>query len=207
MEYLHKNYGVLSWKKVLQPAIRVARYGFPVTEDLVRMMDDSTTDYDFLTDDPTWAIDFAPNGTRLGLGDTITRKRYANTLETIADHGVNSFYTGAIAEALIATVQAANGTMTMDDLKNYAVEIRKPLNIEYRGYNVTSTGAPSSGTVVLAALKTLEGYQDFGPGKVNLSTHRLDEAIRFAYGQVGNPLFIRQRPMRSANKNRGPALP
>lgn len=48
----------------------------------------------FLTDDPVWAEDFAPNGTLLRLGDTITRKRYANTLETIAREGVATFYEG-----------------------------------------------------------------------------------------------------------------
>jgi gamma-glutamyltranspeptidase / glutathione hydrolase len=191
MEYLHKNYGVLPWKELLEPAIKVARDGFLVTEDLVRMMDSSTTENDFLTEDPTWAIDFAPNGTRLGLGDTITRKRYANTLEAIAEEGADAFYTGAMAEAMIATLLAANGTMTMEDLKNYTVEVREPMNIEYRGYNITSSGAPSSGTVVLSALKTLEGYEDFGSTKLNLSTHRLDEAIRFAYGEVSLQLSSR----------------
>ena len=201
MEYLHKNYGVLPWKKLLQPAIRVARYGFPVTEDLVRMMDASTEDDDFLTDDPSWAVDFAPNGTRLGLGDTITRKRYADTLETIAENGVDAFYMGAMAETMVATLAAANGTMTVEDLRNYTVKVRRPMNIRYRGYNITSTGAPSSGAVVLAALKTLEGYEDFGPEKLNLSTHRLDEAMRFAYGEVSTPGHIETGLMRSANEH------
>lgn len=65
----------------MRPAINVARYGFPVTQDLVYQMDTATADQaNFLVEDPTWAIDFAPNGTRLGLGDILTRKRYADTL-------------------------------------------------------------------------------------------------------------------------------
>jgi gamma-glutamyltranspeptidase / glutathione hydrolase len=118
LEHLHKNYGKLPWSTLFQPAIRVARYGFPVTQDLVRYMA-SATNYpqDFLTKDPSWAIDFAPNGTLLQLNDTITRKRYADTLEAIAERGADAFYTGPIAEATIRALQAENGTMTLEDLK------------------------------------------------------------------------------------------
>lgn len=70
------------------PAVKVARHGFLVTADLVRYMASATSGADnFLVNDPTWAIDFAPNGTLLGLGDTITRRRYADTLEAIAKRG------------------------------------------------------------------------------------------------------------------------
>ena len=192
LEYLHKNYGVLSWSTVLQPAIRTARDGFPVTEDLVRKME-STVDPkdDFLSKDPSWALDFAPNGTRLGLGDIMTRKRYADTLETIANQGPDAFYSGPIAETMIQAVQATNGTMTLEDLKNYTVIIRDVAEIDYRGYKITSTTAPSSGIVGLNALKIVEGYDPFfSPDNIHLSTHRLDEAMRFAYGKVGIHLSI-----------------
>lgn len=170
----------------MQPAIKLARDGFPVTTDLVHYMDASTAeDGPFLTEDPTWALDFAPNGTRLGLGDIMTRKRYADTLETIATFGPEAFYSGSIAEATIQAVQDANGTMTLDDLQDYTVALREPVQIDYRGFKVTSTSAPSSGVVGMSVLKILDGYDDFfGPATVNLSTHRMDEAIRFGYGQV-----------------------
>lgn len=176
------------------PAVKVARYGFKVTEDLVHYMDSVTPNGNFLTEDPTWAIDFAPNGYRVKLGETITRKRYADTLETIANHGPDAFYTGPIAKATIAALTKANGTMTLEDLKNYTVAIRKPSVINYRGYKLTATSAPSGGVVALSALNIVNGYEDFGyPAAVNLTTHRLDEAMRFAYGQrseLGDPLFV-----------------
>lgn len=140
---------------------------------------------DFLSVDPTWALDFAPNGTRLGLGDIITRKRYADTLEIIANQGADAFYSGPIAETMVKALQAANGTMTLDDLRDYTIAIRNVSEIDYRGYRIVSTTAPSSGVVLLNVLKILEGYDDFfSSGSLNLSTHRLDEAIRFGYGQV-----------------------
>jgi len=88
LERLHKGYASKSWKSLVMPAVKVARYGFPVTADLVRYMASATAGIDnFLVNDPTWAIDFAPNGTLLGLNDTITRRRYADTLESIAKRG------------------------------------------------------------------------------------------------------------------------
>lgn len=140
----------------------------------------------FLVEDPTWALDFGPNGTQVGVGDIMTRKRYADTLEQIAHKGPNAFYSGAIARTTIAALKKANGTMTLEDLKNYTVAIRKPAQITYRDYKLTASSAPSSGTVTLSALKIVEGYEGFGePANLNLSTHRLDEATRFAYGEVG----------------------
>ncbi|KAL8963214.1 MAG: hypothetical protein Q9183_005039 [Haloplaca sp. 2 TL-2023] len=194
LEYLHTHFGKLPWSHVLQPAINVARNGFEVTADTVKYFKSATQENNFLVENPSFAIDFAPNGTLLGLGDTLTRRRYADTLETIAKKGADAFYTGPIANATIQALQAANGTMTLDDLKNYTVEIRDPASITYRDYKITSCSAPSSGVVALSALKKVEGYSDLGDLQaLNLSTHRLDEAIRFAYGEranLGDPLFV-----------------
>ncbi|EQL03902.1 gamma-glutamyltranspeptidase [Ophiocordyceps sinensis CO18] len=192
-EYVHKRYGKLPWVSVLAPAIKLARHGFTVGQDLVRNMD-TVSPNDFLTEDPAWAIDFAPRGRRVQLGETMTRKRYADTLEAIAQRGADVFYTGPIAGATVAALQDANGTMTLEDLGNYTVALRKPVSIDYRGYRLTSTGAPSSGVVALSALNTVSGYHGFGDAsQANLSTHRLDEAIRLAYGQrtvLGDPSFV-----------------
>ena len=195
LAYLHQNYGKLPWATVMQGAINISRNGWIVTADLERYMLAGTAGLpNFLVNDPNWAIDFAPNGTLLQVGDRITRRRYADTLEAIANGGPDVFYTGPIAQSTIDAVQAANGTMTMEDLKNYTVAIRPPANITYRGYRVHGCSAPSSGEVALSVLKTVEGYQNFlSNSTMNLSTHHLDEAIRFAYGertQLGDPLFL-----------------
>ena len=141
---------------------------------------------DFFTKNPTWAIDFAPGGARLNLGDTMTRHRYADTLEAIAKYGPSAFYSGRIAETMINALQNENGTMTLGDLQNYTVAIRNISQIDYRGYKITSTSAPSSGVIALYILKVLETYKDLfrTEQSVNLSTHRINEAIRFGYGRV-----------------------
>ncbi|KAG9244084.1 gamma-glutamyltranspeptidase-like protein [Calycina marina] len=194
LEYLHNKYGLLPWRAVCNPAVYIARHGFAVTEDLVRYMKAALSSENmFLIDDPQFSVDFAPNGTLLGLGDILTRKRYANTLEAIAEHGADAFYSGEIANYTISALQAANGTMTLDDLKNYKVTIRKPISINYRGYRVFSTGAPSGGSVALSILKIIEGYNMSDPAIQNLNFHRLDEAMRFSYGaraELGDPDFF-----------------
>lgn len=158
----------------------------------------STTGYDFLTKDPVWAIDFAPNGTRVDIGDILTRKRYADTLERIAEEGADIFYTGEMAEATVAAVRATNGSMTVRDLESYKIVRRAAVEVDYRGYRVVSCGAPACGAVVLSALKTAEGYESFGAAEnLNLSTHRLDEAVRFAYGErasLGDPDYAHGVP-------------
>lgn len=190
LEHLHKKYGRLPWKKLIQPSIKLARYGFTVKEDLVKYM----SGYDFLVTDSTWAIDFAPNGTRVGLGDTLKRKRYADTLEEIAEHGPSVFYKGAIANATIQALQKSNGTMKLTDLANYTIADRQVTNITYRGFQIFGGSAPSSGAVVLSALKIAEGFDLSTPAQLNLSTQYLDESIRFAYGQrtlLGDPIYFK----------------
>lgn len=192
LEYLHSKYGLLPWRALVNPAVQVAREGFVVGADLVTYMNFAVqyADTNFLVEDPLWAEDFAPNGTLLQVGDTITRKRYAKTLEKIGKKGAKAFYTGKMAKAMIDTVQAYNGTMTLDDLKDYEVVSREAVSIDYRGRKVISTGVPSSGAVALSILKTMEGYETAAS---DLNTHRFDEALRFAYSahnELGDPAFV-----------------
>ncbi|GME51578.1 gamma-glutamyltranspeptidase [Neofusicoccum parvum] len=193
LQYLHNRYGKLPWKDVVMPSANLARDGFRVSEDLVKRMD-SVKNNSFLVDDPSWAIDFAPNRQRVKLNDTMTRKRYAKTLETIAVEGPDPFYNGSIAKTTIAAIQQRGGIMTFRDLENYTVITQEPLSTTYRGYRLTTGRAPSSGAVGLSVLKILEGYDDIGnPEYINITAHRLDEAFRFAYAQrtaIGDPCFV-----------------
>ncbi|KAI1748271.1 gamma-glutamyltranspeptidase [Xylaria castorea] len=195
LEFAHQKFGALPWHAVVEPAALVARDGFAVTKDTIRYMEVGVqvSGWNFLVEDPSWAQDFAPNGTLLTLGETMYRKRYAETLQKVAEHGAHVFYTGEIAEATIATIQKYNGTMTLSDLAEYKAIKREALNITYRGFNIYSTGSPTSGAVSLSALKTMEGYSA-DTADFNLTIHRFDEAMRFAYGarqELGDPAFVK----------------
>ncbi|KUI53213.1 Gamma-glutamyltranspeptidase 1 [Cytospora mali] len=195
LEYLHGKYGLLPWRAVVNPAVYLARNGFEVTEDLVRYMSFAVKGPrgNFLVEDPVWAEDFAPNGSLLQLGDTITRKRYANTLEKIGRHGADIFYKGEIAESIVKLVQSANGILTLSDMASYTALPKRPISISFRGFRLYSTGAPSSGSIMLSTLKTMEQYPQPDLADTNLTTHRFLEAMRFAYGarlELGDPAFV-----------------
>ena len=195
LEYLHSKYGRLPWRDVLRPAVRLARNGFKLTQDLARYMEAGQERLGpFLIEDPAWAEDFARNGSLLRVGDIMTRKRYADTLEDIANLGPHVFYRGPMAETTVQALRQRNGSMTLEDLSSYRVVSRQPVEISYRDFRVVGFGAPASGGVVLSALKTVEGYDNMGEAvSLNMSTHRLDEAARFAYGErssLGDPDYV-----------------
>ncbi|KAG8747908.1 hypothetical protein FRC10_010527 [Ceratobasidium sp. 414] len=191
-EMLHKRHGKLPWKKIFEPAIKVAKR--------------------YITQDPAWAAVYAPNGKVAVAGQTIHRPTYARTLQRIANKGAGAFYTGSIAKNSIAKAQANGGIITLDDLKKYKAIIRKPVQIvsaspwttnmltsnnwfgqKYRDFTLTSCPAPSSGIIALSAMNILENFDISNSSNINTTTHLLDEAIKFAYGQrmsLGDPLFV-----------------
>ncbi|TWU78994.1 hypothetical protein ED733_008293 [Metarhizium rileyi] len=194
LEYIHNKYGSLPWKTVMQGAIHVARNGFKVSTDFVQYVERAVDGKpNFLEQDPNWAQDFAPNGTLLQVGETMTRKRYANTLERIAHHGSKVFYTGDLAKTLVDYIQQTNGTLTLSDFKEYEVISRPVKNVTYRGLNLYTVGTPASGSIALNILKTMEQFDLADSKDNNLTSHRFAEAMRFGYGaraELGDPGFV-----------------
>lgn len=186
-EKLHSRHGSLPWKTLFQPAIDLARNGFIVNPDLA----DAISQYPFIKNNTEFAAIYAPNGTALGLGDRCYRKNLADTLEKIANEGVEAFYSGnsTIAQGIVKKIASTGGIMTLEDLAGYKAIVRQPVNATYRDTRIFSTVAPSSGTVVLSALKIFEGYNgsylESSP-EYNLTTHRIIEATKLAYGQRAN---------------------
>ncbi|KAF5346019.1 hypothetical protein D9758_013875 [Tetrapyrgos nigripes] len=200
-EMLHQRHGSLPWKTLFLPAIRVARGGFKVNQDLASELD--ARSFPFLLKDPLWAEVYAPNGTVLKQGATCYRKRLANTLEQqvhfsfrgLAEQGAGAFYSGSIANNIVKATTARGGILAANDLTSYQAIVRIPNNITYRNFRIFSTVAPSSGSVVLSTLKVFEGYNssatDTDP-KFDVTLHRLIQATKFGYGQrnnYGDPAF------------------
>ena len=94
---------------------------------------------------------------------------------------------------MIKIIQDTNGTMTLDDLREYKAIVRETVGIEYRGFNVYTTPTPTSGSVCLSVLKTMEQYPLSDAHDTNLTVHRFNEAMRFAYGarmELGDPCYV-----------------
>ena len=129
-QLLHDRHGRLPWTQLFQPAIKLARNGFYVNVDLADAIAQYATG--FIISDPNFAATYAPNGTTLKKGDTCYRPNLADTLELIANEGVEAFYSGKLAQGIVDTTSKTGGIMTLDDLAGYEAIIRQPVNITYR---------------------------------------------------------------------------
>jgi len=142
---------------LLQPAIALARDGFPIADDTA---DSLPQDRGRLARWPSSAqIFLKPDGAPLSPGDTLVQTDLAATLQVIAQKGPRAFYEGPVADRLAAAVRAGGGVMTAEDLKNYHAIERAPVRGSYRGYDIVSMPPPSSGGIALIEmLNILEGY-------------------------------------------------
>jgi gamma-glutamyltranspeptidase/glutathione hydrolase len=195
-EYLASKYGKLPLKRSLQPAIRLAREGFPL---YARLQGAIRYKRQILLHSPDAARAFlAADGAVPELGALIKQTDLANTLEAIADQGAKGFYTGRVAAELVDGVRADGGIWTLQDLAAYRVVERKPLIGDYHGARIVSASPPSSGGVALLdALNILSGF-DMHRYDSATRKHLVIEAMRRAYRDraiyLGDPDFV-QMPL------------
>src|SRR5215213_8508629 len=185
-----ERFGTMSLAEVLAPAIHVARHGYVIDQV---WFDQANANRDWFDDIPaSAALYLDADGTRRDVGTVFTNPALAATYERIAHLGVKGFYRGAIADALVDTVQhpvvspTANhvwrpGVMTMRDLRGYVAPERAPTHVNYRGLDVYSMGPPSSGgSTVGEALNILEGY-DLSSMTRERALHYYLEASRYSF--------------------------
>ena len=185
-----EKFGTMSLAQVLAPAVHVARHGYVIDQT---WFDQVNSNRDFFDDIPaTAALFLDPDGTPRDVGTVFTNPALAATYERIAHLGAKGFYRGAVADALVDTVQhppispAANhvwrpGVMTMRDLHTYTAPERAPTHVTYRGLDVYSMGPPSSGgSTVGEALNILEGY-DLASMTREGALHYYLEASRYSF--------------------------
>jgi len=188
---IHSKYGTLPFRDVIQPAIDLARRGFPVTEGQASdfnanrqtFISRNITPPAFVKDTP-WIA-----------GDTIRQESLALTLERIRDHGRDGFYSGTTARLIVKEMQRGNGIITGLDLSDYRASFRDPLSDEYRGYRIISASPPSGGgMVLLQILGMIEPYNLKEAGfHTWQSVHLIAEAERRAFADrsqfPGDPDF------------------
>jgi gamma-glutamyltranspeptidase / glutathione hydrolase len=192
----HQRYGSgkFTLGDLMAPAIKLAREGFPVDDDLADSLPRAEPR---LARWPASArIFLKADGVALGRGDTLVQADLAASLEAIAAGGPRAFYEGPIAENIVASLRVNGGIMTLDDLKTYRAATRAPVRGSYRGYEVASMPPPSSGGVHLVQiLNILEGFslRDTGAGAA-ATLHLMIEAMKPAYADrsvyLGDPDFV-----------------
>ena len=178
---IHERYGLLALADVIDPAIVLARDGFPLPVDLAR--DFVRHRSDFARHAASLAIFAKADGTSFEAGDLFVQEDLAATLTRIRDEGRDGFYKGKTADLLVAEMQRGGGHVTRADLDNYRAAWREPIIGTYRGFDVVSMPPPSSGGIVLVQmLNMLERYnlRAMGPGSAR-AIHHMVEAARRAY--------------------------
>jgi gamma-glutamyltranspeptidase/glutathione hydrolase len=187
-----KEHGSLPWEKLIDPAIRLARDGFPMTDGLAESLEEQL---DRMKRYPASVAQFSKNGTPYAIGDSFRQPDLAQTLIRISEKGPSGFYEGETAELIEKEMKANGGLITKEDLKSYQAKKRTPIRGTYRGYEILSMPPPSSGGVALVQmLNILEGYDLAAEGFGSARTiHRMAEAMRRAYSDraqhLGDPDF------------------
>ncbi|HEY4542050.1 MAG TPA: gamma-glutamyltransferase family protein, partial [Noviherbaspirillum sp.] len=183
----HKRHGKLPWAELFAPAIALAEDGFPVSPRLHALLEKDQ----HLKQDPVAAAYFYDsNGRPWPVGHRLRNPDLAATLREIADGGVSTFYTGAIARAIVDKVRshAANpGLLTMADFSRYRARQRDPVCNAYRKWTVCGMPPPSSGGIAVAQIlgilehtpiASLKSEDGQAPAK---AIHLFSEAGRLAY--------------------------
>ena len=190
--YAEKQYGKLSLGKVIAPAIKLARDGFPLAyEDAQALQEDK-----YLAQFPESKRIFQRDGNYYQPGELFKQPELAHTLERIAKNP-DEFYHGAMARELAAAIYKGGGLVTSADLAAYEVKEREPIRGSYRGYDIISAPPPSSGGVALVEiLNILEGFDlaKFGNRSAD-AIHLEAEAFRRAFYDrtefMGDPDFAK----------------
>lgn len=189
---LHQRFGKLPWAALIDPTIELCRRGHVVTGYLARILAGreelikSTLSLAEVFVDPTTGHVWQEN-------DRIKRIALADTLQTIADEGVDTLYNnGTIAQKLIAEIKELGGILTTEDLMEYKVRWQEPEASKIiQNYTMYTNPLPATGILLSFMLNVLSG---FGSSNASVTTlHRIAETFKFAYAErteLGDAAFV-----------------
>lgn len=194
MVQAHKKYGKLSWKEVIDPAVKLAEKGFALTQMQARELNENKSRF----------IKFNPAGTAFikssgswKPGELLIQPELANTLKLIRDKGRAGFYEGKVAGYLTNEMKRGKGLISEKDLLEYHSAWRTPITGNYKGYKVITMPPPSSGGIaLLQLLQSVEpyplkrwGFNTDSTVQLMVEAERRVYADRSAY--LGDPDFFK----------------
>lgn len=189
---LHRKYGLIPWKELIQPSVTMAQNGWILTEkEATRLnryrdiLDSVNRNGSYLTFQDSWSE-----------GDTIRNTALSRTLERIRDGGPEGFYQGRTADMIVQTMEDYGGLITHEDLQNYEAVWRDPVEGSFQEYRVISMPPPSSGGIaLLSMLKMIENKPVGDWGRWDTRTiHLMAEIEKRIYADrseyLGDPDFF-----------------
>ncbi|MGH7884387.1 MAG: gamma-glutamyltransferase [Thermodesulfobacteriota bacterium] len=189
-----EKYGTISLKKALEPAIKLAEKGFPVSYELKESLIDSKEYMKRSTE--SFSSYYKEDGEDYEVGEILKQKNLEWSLKQIKKNGPKAFYEGKITAKIVDFMHAENGLITKDDLTSYEPKIRNPIKGTYRGYEIYSMPPPSSGGVhIIEMLNILEEFplNTYAHNSADY-IHLVSEVMKLAYADrskyLGDPDFV-----------------
>ena len=188
-ERIVEDHGTQSLDKLLAPALRAARDGYPVMERVAR---DWARQVEKLAGSPQTANVFLSGGAAPAAGTIHRQPALAKTLKLVATGGAKSFYEGAVAEAMVTTLRQCGGLHRLDDFASYRPHYVDPISTPYRGYELWECPPNGQGLAALVMAAALQHFPlaDFDPAGAE-RLHLQAEIARIAYAErdlfIGDP--------------------
>jgi gamma-glutamyltranspeptidase / glutathione hydrolase len=180
---LHQRFGRLAWHELFQPAIFYADNGYPVPEVIKSYWSQAA---EWISSDPESRRVFLPDGKPPAVGQIFQNPGLAEALRLLAQDGASAFYKGKIAREILNTSQSLGGTMSADDLAQFAPEWVDPISTTYRSWTIYELPPNGQGMAALEMLNIMEtsGASPDGPLSVP-ELHKKIEAMKLAYADLG----------------------
>ena len=189
--HVTNNHGSMPLYKLLEPAIRLARDGFPAYERLITALNVAKKSR---TLSPKFKAVFMPNDQLPEVGQLIKQPELAKTLEIIASNGHDGFYSSFFTQKMIDEARQDGSIWLADDFKNYSVVEREPIEVNFLGTQLTTAPPPSSGGTTIATILNIISEFDFIEMDISTRTHLVVESMRRAYRDraffLGDPDFV-----------------
>ena len=191
LHHVANNHGSMPLYKLLEPAIRLARDGFPAYERLITALNVAKKSR---TLSPKFKAVFMPNDQLPEVGQLIKQPELAKTLEIIASNGHDGFYSSFFTQKMIDEARQDGSIWLADDFKNYSVVEREPIKVNFLGAQLTTAPPPSSGGTTIATILNIISEFDFFEMDISMRTHLVVESMRRAYRDraffLGDPDFV-----------------
>ena len=191
LHHVANNHGSMPLYKLLEPAIRLARDGFPAYERLITALNVAKKSR---TLSPKFKAVFMPNDQLPEVGQLIKQPELAKTLEIIASNGHDGFYSSFFTQKMIDEARQDGSIWLADDFKNYSVVEREPIKVNFLGAQLTTAPPPSSGGTTIATILNIISEFDFIQMDISTRTHLVVESMRRAYRDraffLGDPDFV-----------------
>lgn len=185
---LIERFGNLTLKEVLEPAIRYAEEGYPVSASLASSWNNALKNYHEKLEDKKEFREYfktfeKEDGSSYEAGDIVYLPNHAKTLKLIAETNTDAFYKGEIANQFVKQALRDGGYFCKDDLESYECEWVDPVSVNYRGYDVWELPPNGQGLVALMALNILKEFKFDKRDSVE-TVHKQLEAIKIAFADA-----------------------